>query len=82
MWRSLWLGFFSPPEYPGRVPSVLTGKPEKEIKVDDIPGLEATEFATRVEVTNNVPVVCERAMYFKYDGKSGGHDSIGYALTD
>ena len=51
------------------------------IRVDDILGLEATEFATSVEVTNNVPVVCERAMYFNYDGKSGGHDTIGATET-
>jgi hypothetical protein len=64
------------------------------VKVDDIPGLEATDVSTRVEACPieatganaacSSGVVVERAMYFVYtdplDGsrKTGGTCSIGY----
>ncbi|MHB8781666.1 MAG: FG-GAP repeat domain-containing protein [Candidatus Geothermincolia bacterium] len=44
-------------------------------QVDGIPGLEATEFSIRV--TADRPVIAERAMYFNYNGFTGGHDVIG-----
>lgn len=45
------------------------------VRLNDIPGLEGTDVSTLV--TSEQPVVAERAMYFDYYGKSGGHDSIG-----
>ncbi|MBU1944394.1 MAG: hypothetical protein KKE36_12065 [Actinobacteria bacterium] len=45
------------------------------VKVDDVPGMEAASFSTTL--TSNVPVIAERAMYFDYEGKLGGHDSVG-----
>ena len=45
------------------------------VHVDEIPGLEAADVSTRV--VSDLPVVAERAMYFNYDGKDGGHASIG-----
>jgi hypothetical protein len=33
--------------------------------------------AFSTEIKSNVPVLAERAMYFNYQGKKGGHDSIG-----
>jgi hypothetical protein len=45
------------------------------VHVDGIPGLGATEVST--QVSSDIPVVAERAMYFNYGGKDGGHGSIG-----
>ncbi|MDD5447667.1 MAG: VCBS repeat-containing protein [Actinomycetota bacterium] len=45
------------------------------VKVDDVPGFEAAEFST--EISSNIGVVAERAMYFNSEGRDGGHNSIG-----
>ena len=45
------------------------------VHVDEIPGLEAADVSTRV--VSDLPIVAERAMYFNYGGKDGGHASIG-----
>jgi hypothetical protein len=45
------------------------------IKVDDVPGLDATDVSTRVD--SDQPIAVERAMYFDYYGKTGGHDAEG-----
>ncbi len=45
------------------------------VHADNLPGLEATEFSTRVE--SEAPIVAERAMYFNYHQKDGGHDVMG-----
>ncbi len=45
------------------------------VHVDDVPGLESSEVST--QVASNIPIVAERAMYFDYGGKDGGHGSIG-----
>ena len=38
----------------------------------------AHDFATKVETTNDVPIVAERTMYFNYGGKwTGGHAVVG-----
>ncbi len=47
------------------------------IHADDLPGLEQTEFSTRVQA--NAPIVAERAMYFSYLNRGGGHDAMGIA---
>ncbi|MBN2025970.1 MAG: hypothetical protein JW854_04350, partial [Actinobacteria bacterium] len=47
----------------------------RSIHLDDLPGLADTDVSTKV--VSNVGVVAERAMYFNYEGKQGGHDSIG-----
>jgi len=47
------------------------------VHIDDIQGLHNTSVSTYVEAVNDVPVICERAMYFNYYGKQGGHDSVG-----
>ena len=52
------------------------------VHLDDIEGLHNTSVSTYLEVTNGVPVICERAMYFNYYGKQGGHDSIGVNSPD
>lgn len=45
------------------------------VHVDSVPGLEQTEFSTKVE--SEVPIIAERAMYFNYHQKDGGHDVMG-----
>ncbi len=45
------------------------------IQLDGLPGLSNTDVSTKVVST--APVMVERAMYFSYYGKSGGHDSLG-----
>jgi len=45
------------------------------VHVDEVSGLESSDVST--QVASNVPIVAERAMYFNYEGKDGGHDSIG-----
>jgi len=47
----------------------------KSIQLDELTNLGDTDVSTKV--TSNVPVVAERAVYFDYFGKAGGHDSIG-----
>jgi len=47
----------------------------KSILLDSLPNLSDAEVSTKVTAT--MPVVSERAMYFDYFGKQGGHDSIG-----
>ena len=47
------------------------------LHVNEIPGLEDTQFSTKFSSLDNVPFVAERAMYFKYYGLDGGHDSVG-----
>ncbi len=45
------------------------------VSVDSIPGLENTDVST--QVTSDLPIVAERAMYFNFAGRSGGHNTIG-----
>jgi hypothetical protein len=47
------------------------------VNVDSLPGLEQAEFSTTVG--SSMPIVAERAMYFKYAGRGGGHDAMGVA---
>jgi len=50
------------------------------VHVDEVPGLENSDVST--QVTSNLPVIAERAMYFSYNGKRGGHATIGAASAD
>ncbi|WP_287154419.1 DUF5719 family protein [Candidatus Solincola tengchongensis] len=45
------------------------------VHVDEIPGLESTDVST--QVASDLPIVAERAMYFSYAGRTGGHNTIG-----
>jgi hypothetical protein len=49
------------------------------IHVDEIPGLDSAEVSA--QVNSSLPIIAERAMYFDYDGRKGGHDSIGAKAT-
>ncbi len=45
------------------------------VLVDAAPGMENTDVSVRL--SSSLPVVAERAMYFEYNGKTGGHVSLG-----
>ncbi len=45
------------------------------LPVDGIPGMEDTEFSIHLHA--DTPVIAERAMYFNFNGKTGGHDVAG-----
>ena len=53
-----------------------TLKPESRftIRVDDVPGCGNAQVATRF--TSDQPIIADRAMYFDFYGKPGGHNSI------
>ncbi len=51
------------------------GNSRYTLPVDAVSGMEATEFSTRL--SSDIPVIAERAMYFNYNGLTGGHDVIG-----
>lgn len=56
---------------------VLPAYSRGTVYADSQPGLEQSEFSTTI--ASNRPIVAERAMYFKYAGKGGGHDAMGVA---
>ncbi len=58
----------------------VPGRRRYTVHVDDIPGLEATDVSTRVR--SDLPVICERAMYFDYQGRRGGHVTVGAAAPN
>ena len=49
------------------------------IRVDDVPGLAATDVSAAIRSTNTVPIIVERAMYFTRPEQvfAGGHESAG-----
>ncbi len=53
----------------------IAAKARYSVKVDAVAGLDCCNVST--QVISDLPVVAERAMYFSYNGKDGGHDSIG-----
>ena len=65
----------------GAQPIVLTytvkGKSRFNIKVDDEPGLSATDVSA--QITSDLPIIAERAMYFSTPQQpyAGGHASAG-----
>jgi hypothetical protein len=69
------LSFLRKDGYQKKVGFKLDPRSRKTVRVDDVPGFEEAEVST--EVTADVPVVSERAMYFNADGRDGGHDSVG-----
>jgi hypothetical protein len=54
---------------------VLPAYSRGTVCVDGLPGLEQAEFSTSVAASG--PIVAERAMYFRYGGRGGGHDALG-----
>jgi hypothetical protein len=53
----------------------LPGGMRQTIWIDTLPGLSNAQVSTKV--SSSQPVVAERAEYFNYNGKKGGHASIG-----
>ena len=69
------LSFLRKDGHQGEVALKLNPRSRKTVKVDDVPGFEQAEVST--EVTSDVDVVAERAMYFNADGRDGGHNAVG-----
>ncbi|MDY6793934.1 MAG: hypothetical protein SWK76_01435, partial [Actinomycetota bacterium] len=57
---------------------ILPAGKRQSVHLDELPGLADAEVSTKV--SSDKPVVAERAVYFTYDGKSGGHDSVGFSM--
>ena len=53
----------------------------KTVFVDEIAGLSSTEVSTVVESATGSGIVVERSMYFDFNGRIGGHCSIGAPAT-
>ena len=49
----------------------------KRIVVKNIKPLRGREFSTKIESLNGVRLVAERATYFKFKGREGGHSTVG-----
>lgn len=47
----------------------------REVFANQVAGLAGSEFATKIIADQ--PIAAERAMYFVYAGKNGGHSSVG-----
>ncbi len=45
------------------------------LNLKDVPGLQSASVSTLVEATGDV--ICERSMYFNYNGYVGGHNAMG-----
>jgi len=45
------------------------------LNLKDVPGLQNASVSTLVEATGDV--ICERSMYFNYNGYIGGHNAMG-----
>ncbi|MBC7248348.1 MAG: L,D-transpeptidase [Actinobacteria bacterium] len=58
-------------------PFTFTAAPHSRmtVHVDALPGLGNTDVSVRI--TSTRPVVAERAVYFEYHGKTGGHATAG-----
>jgi SpoIID/LytB domain protein len=53
----------------------IPARSRSTVHVDDLPDMGNTEFSTSVKAGS--PIVAERAMYFNYYLKDGGHDVMG-----
>jgi len=58
--------------------ALVPGQSRFTVHVDDIPGCESTDLSTHVGA--DMPVICERAMYWEGASLPGGHDTIGTPL--
>lgn len=57
------------------VPVSMPARSRYTVKVNEVEGMGQAEFSTRV--TSETPIIAERAMYFNYGSKPGGHDALG-----
>jgi len=53
----------------------IPARSRSTVHVNDLSGLQDAEFSTAVE--SQLPIVAERAMYFDYFSRTGGHDALG-----
>ncbi|NPV60693.1 MAG: hypothetical protein HPY75_13680 [Actinobacteria bacterium] len=57
---------------------LVPGRSRYTVHLNEVPGCEDTDLSTFV--TSDVPVICERAMYWRGASSFGGHDTIGTPL--
>ncbi len=69
------LTFFLPDGSTRGVEVPVNPRSRATVSVDGLPGMGNQEFSALVE--SDAPVVAERAMYFDYRGRKGGHDAMG-----
>lgn len=50
------------------------------LNVKDVPGCQSASISTKVDAS--APVICERSMYFNYNGFIGGHNSGGVTSSE
>jgi hypothetical protein len=74
------LRFFTPQGEPISMDVKLKKEARFSLLLNNVPGLEKQEVATEV-ICDGEGVVAERAMYFNYYGKAGGHATIGADST-
>jgi len=85
---SSWFLLFNPNSVPANVTAYfykngqkitkklsLPAYSRREVFANNVAGLANSEFAT--EIVADQPIAAERAMYFIYAGKNGGHSSVG-----
>jgi hypothetical protein len=69
----------NPPLSPVERYYTVAGLTRSTIGVDGIPEVSAAEFSAIVtSLTPGKDIIVERAMYFNYNGRNGGHDTLGY----
>jgi hypothetical protein len=71
------LSFMLPDASRQEAKMVLPAYSRGTVYTDGLPGLEQAEFST--SVISSMPIVAERAIYFKYAGRGGGHAAMGVA---
>ncbi|MDY6794917.1 MAG: DUF5719 family protein [Actinomycetota bacterium] len=55
----------------------IPAQERRSFHLDEFEGLADAQVSTKVTSTSGATIIAERAEYFDYDGKQGGHDSIG-----
>jgi hypothetical protein len=58
--------------------AVIPGESRYTFHVNELPGCESTDLSTHLH--SDLPVICERAMYWQGASQPGGHDTVGTPL--
>ncbi|MDD5748063.1 MAG: N-acetylmuramoyl-L-alanine amidase [Actinomycetota bacterium] len=69
------LEFMLPDGSTRKIEVMISPRSRYSVRVDDVDGMKNVEFSTLVE--SELPLIAERAMYFRIGQRSGGHSSVG-----
>lgn len=58
------------------IPLEVSPRSRRTVAIDRIKGWSQREFS--IEIRSDQPVAAERAMYFEYNGITGGHGAVGF----